>query len=274
MVESKRNLWIGLGALGALVAAALVYNYVSGDDDDDATPQVSATELMADLEKKDLLNVKRNDHGLEPSYFLRLLQFIGETNKARTAPNRAKSAAKRRVHYEKGEWAEYEEIVKQAFTEEDFSAQNLMGEVLEACGINQMEFQSLHGTLVQNPQTAEAVMAAQQGKYAPPDLKKKPTLSKQKTMEVFKVTQEASASMMETLKKLETQPGDDQEKMMLFMVEQIKVQDKVFFQTGVENEDFEESLMIFMRTDPSVQKEMQTYMLKMQMEAQKQMMGK
>ena len=62
-------------------------------------------------------------------------------------------------------------------------------------------------------------MAAQQGKYAPPDLKKKPTLTKQKTMEVFKVTQEASASMMETLKKLEGSPGDDQEKMMKFMVE-------------------------------------------------------
>jgi len=102
-------------------------------------------------------------------------------------------------------------------------------------------------------------MAAQQGKYAPPDLKKKPTLSKQKTMEVFKVTQEASASMMTTLKKLENAPGDDQEKMMKFMVEQIKVQDKVFFQTGVDNEEFEESLMILMRTDPAVQQEMFTY---------------
>ena len=99
------------------------------------------------------------------------------------------------------------------------SAQNLMQEILDTLGISQMEFQALHGTLVQNPQTAEAVMAAQQGKYAPPDLKKKPTLTKQKTMEVFKVTQEASASMMETLKKLESSPGDDQEKMMKFMVE-------------------------------------------------------
>ena len=78
-------------------------------------------------------------------------------------------------------------------------------------------------------------------------------------MEVFKVTQEASASMMATLKKLENAPGDDQEKMMKFMVEQIKVQDKVFFQTGVDNEEFEESLMILMRTDPAVQQEMFTY---------------
>ena len=52
------------------------------------------------------------------------------------------------------------------------------------------------------------------------------------------------------------------------------MQDKVFFETGVENEDFEESLMVYMRTDPAIQREMQAYMVKMQMEAQKQMMGK
>ena len=46
------------------------------------------------------------------------------------------------------------------------------------------------------------------------------------------------------------------------------MQDKVFFETGVENEDFEESLMVYMRTDPAIQREMQAYMVKMQMEAQ------
>ena len=58
--------------------------------------------------------------------------------------------------------------------------------------------------------------------------------------------------MMEKLKQLESAPGDDQEKMMKFMVEQIKVQDKVWFDTKIENEDFEESLMIYMQTDPAV----------------------
>ena len=61
--------------------------------------------------------------------------------------------------------------------------------------------------------------------------------------------------------------------MQQFMVEQIKMQDKIFFDTGVENEEFEESLMIFMRTDPQVQAEMQQYQMKMQMEAQRQMMA-
>ena len=76
MVESnKKNLWIGLGAVGALVAAAMLWHYVNndGDDDEEATPQVSASELMEDLEKKNLHEVKRNENGLEPTYFIRLL---------------------------------------------------------------------------------------------------------------------------------------------------------------------------------------------------------
>ena len=80
--------------------------------------------------------------------------------------------------------------------------------------------------------------------------------------------------MMQVLKKLESEPGLDQmEKMLAFMVEQIKMQDKIWAETGVENEDFEESLMIYMRTDPEVQRQMQAYMMKMQMQAAQQMGG-
>merc|ERR1712156_313135 len=83
------------------------------------------------------------------------------------------------------------------------------------------EFQQTHQAMVADPRTAEIVMAAQQGKYTPPDLKKKPTLSKQKTLEIFKITQEASKNVMNKLKELESAPGDEQDKMMKFMVEQI-----------------------------------------------------
>ena len=112
MVDSKRNMWIGLGAVGAFVAAALVWHYVSADDEEDATPQVSNSEFMADLEKQDLINVKRNENGLDPTYFIRLLQYIGKTNKERTAGTRDKLTKQRRVHYEKENWEEYEALVK------------------------------------------------------------------------------------------------------------------------------------------------------------------
>ena len=77
MVESsKKNLWIGLGAVGALVAAAMLWHYVNNDGDDDeesATPQVSQSELMEELTNKNLHEVKRNENGLDPTYFIRLL---------------------------------------------------------------------------------------------------------------------------------------------------------------------------------------------------------
>jgi hypothetical protein len=100
-----------------------------------------------------------------------------------------------------------------------------MAEVNEALGITMGEFQQLHQTLMSNQVTGEAVMHAQRGSYAPPDLKKKPTLSKQKTMEVFKHTQKLSVDMMEMLRKLEQEAGDEQTKMLKFMVEQLKMHD-------------------------------------------------
>ena len=55
--------------------------------------------------------------------------------------------------------------------------------------------------------------------------------------------------------------------MIQMMVDQAKMHDQMFFETHVENEEFEESLMYFvLNKDPDVQKRMQEYMTKMQAE--------
>ena len=97
--NQKKTLWLGVAAVGALVGAALLWHYVNADDDEEAAPEITPSELRSDLEKKDLVNVKRDERGIEPAYFIRLLQFIGETNKARTAGSREKSVKIRREHY-------------------------------------------------------------------------------------------------------------------------------------------------------------------------------
>lgn len=78
---------------------------------------------------------------------------------------------------------------------------------------------------------------------------------------------------MKTMKKLQTRPetggGDQMEMMMSMMVDQAKMQDEMFFKTGVENEEFEEALMFFMNKDQEVQRAMQVYMQKMQTEMAK-----
>jgi hypothetical protein len=57
--------------------------------------------------------------------------------------------------------------------------------------------------------------------------------------------------------------GDQMEMMVAMMVEQQKMQDEMFERTGVENEDFEESLLFFVSKDPEVAQAMQKYMMKM-----------
>ena len=53
--------------------------------------------------------------------------------------------------------------------------------------------------------------------------------------------------------------------MLDMMVEQSKMHDKMFIKTGVENEEFEESLMYFvLNKDLDVQRAMSDYMMRMQ----------
>ena len=55
--------------------------------------------------------------------------------------------------------------------------------------------------------------------------------------------------------------------MIQMMVDQAKMHDKMYFETKVENEEFEEALMHYvLNKDPDIQKRMQEYMTKMQAE--------
>lgn len=116
--------------MGVLVAGALLWHYSSTDDEGgEEIQELDQSEIARLLKEKSLDEVKRTENGLEPAYFIKLLQFIGETNKARTADVRAKSTKERRKHYEKEEWDQYAEVVKVAFQAEDQSAQDLMAEI-------------------------------------------------------------------------------------------------------------------------------------------------
>ena len=112
---------------------------------------------------------------------------------------------------------------------------------------------------------AEYVMAAQQGKLKPPSTSGgEPKLSKQKSLEVFKISQDLTAQQMERMKSQQfNETGDQMEMMTRMMVEQAKMQDEMFTKTGVENDEFEESLLYWVSKDPEVQQEMQKYMMKM-----------
>ena len=57
--------------------------------------------------------------------------------------------------------------------------------------------------------------------------------------------------------------GDQMEVMVTMMVEQQKMQDEMHERTGVENDEFEDSLLYFVSKDPEVATAMQKYLAKM-----------
>ena len=100
-------------------------------------------------------------------------------------------------------------------------------------------------------------MAAQQGKLHQQKVSE-PKLTKKKTLEVFETSQDLTMKTMQKLQTRQTDTGGDQMEMMMnMMVDQAKMQDEMFFKTGVENEEFEEALMFYMNKDPDVQRAMQ-----------------
>ena len=67
MVEKandNKTLWLGLAAVGALVGAALLFHYVSADDDEDGTAGgADPGKLTEELKAANLTDVKKSPNG-------------------------------------------------------------------------------------------------------------------------------------------------------------------------------------------------------------------
>ena len=142
----------------------------------------------------------------------------------------------------------------------------VLKEVIEALNITEQEFGMTHQTLAANPQTAEFVMLAQQGKFEQKE-PKAPKIEKKKTLDVFETSKTLT---MENMRKMQTQKmpetGDQMEFMITMMVDQAKMHDEIFLKTGVENDDFEEAMQWYVQKDPEVRMKMTQYMTQMRTE--------
>ena len=128
MVEKandNKTLWLGLAAAGALIGAALLFHWVSSDEDeeDGATQAGNPQKLTKDLEAAKLFDVKKSPQGtLDDQYFLSLLQFVGTASRERTKGLRTKCMGDRRKFYKAEDWEKYEKIIKLALEAEDAAA--------------------------------------------------------------------------------------------------------------------------------------------------------
>jgi hypothetical protein len=76
---------------------------------------------------------------------------------------------------------------------------SLLSEILSTLGIREELFGQTHGIMMQNPNTQEFVMAAQQGKLKKPEMGKKVTLTKADTLKHLKTTEKVQEEQMKNM---------------------------------------------------------------------------
>lgn len=277
MVESNKNkgLFLGIAAATAVVGAALLYHFVFADE----AEEDGATGIQAELEDAGLAEVKKHPNGamLDPQYMLKLLNFVTTTARKRRQGDRDAAIAQRREAYKAENWDEYRDIIKDQFMKEDQMCQVVMREVLDhLTDTSEQEFQQTMGMMAQNPQYAQMIMAAQQGKLPSDDqmakAQSRPKLEKAKTLKAFQTSKQLTMDAMKRQATQQRQPAqkDEMEMMIDMFVDQSKVEDALFIKEGIANDDLEESIMYFIKSeDADVKKAMTAYMMEMQAEMQK-----
>lgn len=162
--------------------------------------------------------------------------------------------------------------------EEEMLIQTKMFQILEQLGISEQEFQKnamFHG---QDQMKSMQIMQMQQQTQGPSSASESaPKLTKQKTIETFKVQQEIQMESMDEMMKegmaaggMNPQSQEGQMIMMMkMMVKQARASDALFAKTGVEEDELNNSIQTLdLQKDPMfvmmVQENMQKVMMKAQ----------
>lgn len=119
MVEGKNNnkgLLLGVAAGCALVGAALLYHFFSSEDGGSG-----GSDIAKELKAAGLDEVKKTPDGqmLDPKYLLRLLNFVTLTGRKRRQADRDEALKRRLELHKEGKDAEYRELVKEQFGQDD-----------------------------------------------------------------------------------------------------------------------------------------------------------
>lgn len=141
MVEENKNkgLFLGIAAATALIGAALLYHYVSGDEEEEG----ATGGIMTELEEAGLATVQRAQTGqLDPKYTCQMLNFVTITARKRRHDERTTAINQRRECYKSENWTQYRQIVKEQFMAEDQMCQVVLRETMEVLtDVSEAEFQ-------------------------------------------------------------------------------------------------------------------------------------
>ena len=105
MQENKKAIYLGLAAAGALLGGYVIYKYWQGGS---STPDIANK-----LQQAKLTEVKKGENGqLDQTYFLSLLQFVGQETRQRTTDLRKSCHEQRRKHFKSKDEKAYKAVIK------------------------------------------------------------------------------------------------------------------------------------------------------------------
>ena len=151
---------------------------------------------------------------------------------------------KRRQLLKDEKMEEYKAVVADMIQKEERVGADLLQEAMEHIGLNEQEFMGTHQYYMMNPQTQQELMQAQ---MAAPSNKGAPSLTRQKTKEIFFDSEEKKFESMKTM--MQNQKGamnsqeDQMEAMIEMMVQQAILADEMYASHGIEEEDFNAAVM-------------------------------
>lgn len=173
----KKVLYALLGG-AAVAVAAIAYAMSKGEGEEGETTTDDIIEQLGP--------VVRDANGmLEFDYFLKIFQICTVYGKTQFAERKKEMIDNRRAALKDGDDKKYEEIVMQMTQEQEQLVQSKLFEIMELIGVSEQEFHRNTMHHGQDPNKGMQIMQVQQA--AESSGNSDPPLSKQKTMETFKL---------------------------------------------------------------------------------------
>lgn len=155
--------------------------------------------------------------------------------------------ADRRQALKDGDMNRYKQIVQDIIQQEERGFQDIMQEAMDYIGLSEAEFMQVHQTYSQHPAFQQTMMQQQFKSSSPP------TISRQDSKKIFMQSEEKKMKQMQKMMTSPNQSQDPMEAMMEIMIESCKQNDEIFFEHGIEEDDFNAAVMHYnLQDDPEV----------------------
>lgn len=240
-MESSKIVKYALIGTAALVGAAVAYQFFSKGEESEADDA-----LEGDLAQLGPLELDGSGN-IEFRQFLKIFQICSFYGKTQFAIKKKDYIARRRQALKDNNKALYEQIVIEMTQAEENLVQTKLIQILDRLGISEEDFQKSTMFHARDQRKGMQIMQMQQQTIAG-DLgsENSKVLNKEEAIRVFKIQQDIQMESMEAMMKEgmhESQSEEGQMQMMMrMMTQQAMSTDKLFDQTGVEEEELHKSI--------------------------------